>query len=280
MSQGAYTAAMHIARWWVMGLIVWGVRAAESAEPHPWLQEADAHVARLLEVRSQLQEEVEQARSRHETNRVDCLRRSEVAVQSLVELSESARRQLVFFLEEGAEADAQEQRDWIQAAVTRAEQHLRQALLCEAEPPVGPRRRTTVREGGPPLPAKTPSKVSPWRRLLIAGRIPCLRQGELACMIGRAISGDGVGEDCVSGLQQRGVEPLQGWQPDQCATANDVCVVLVRVLGLPVADTRQAHAYRAALREYGVAVEGKLPAGDAPVSAPEVRQLLMMGFGR
>ncbi|MCX7916234.1 MAG: hypothetical protein N3A53_08045 [Verrucomicrobiae bacterium] len=56
--------------------------------------------------------------------------------------------------------------------------------------------------------------------------------------------------------------------------------MLARALGLVVGDDRPPAAYRAALREYGLAVEMKLPPGHAPISEHEVRELLATGFGR
>lgn len=270
---------MRGATWWATFSLMGALSAVYAKSPHPWLQQADASVDRILEMREQLREEFAQAVSNKQQNRADCLKRSELALDSLVELSRHARNRLALHLEEQAELDAEEQLDRIQAAVARAEQHLRQAARCGEESSLTPpRRRTTTREPGLLSPPST-APATPWRRLLIGGRIPCLNHEGLACLVVRALALPGDG-DCVQRLQQRNVAPLRGWDPPACATADDVCVVLVRALGVVVQHPDDPEEYRAALRQYGLLIETKLPPGNTTVSEPEVRELLATGFGR
>lgn len=270
---------MRSGTWWATFSLIGALSVVHAKSPHPWLQQADASVDRILEMREQLREEFAQAVATKQQNRADCLKRIELALDSLVGLTKNARNWLALYLEEQAEREAMEQLDRIEAAVARAEQYLRQTAQCgEDSAGIPPRGRVAPRAPGL-MPPPSSGSASPWRRLLIGGRIPCLDHEGLACLVARALAllGDG---GCVQGLQHRNVAPLTGWDPPACATADDVCVVLVRALGLVVHHPDDPEAYRAALRQYGLLIEAKLPPGNAIVSEPEVRELLATGFGR
>ena len=84
-------------------------------------------------------------------------------------------------------------------------------------------------------------------------------------------------------LAKLGVEPLGGWQPGKCTTADDVYVACARVMKLKVKDPQDPLSYAQALRDEGLGVDTLLPERDPKLDPPivvdsEVREFLTTGY--
>jgi hypothetical protein len=72
-------------------------------------------------------------------------------------------------------------------------------------------------------------------------------------------------------LTKLAIEPLDGWQPNECLTLDDFCVAVARALNLKVEKPDDPASYAQALRDEGLPVDTVLPARP-----PEGPSLLLL----
>jgi hypothetical protein len=251
------------------------------------VQEAEAHRAQIQQIKEQLVTLATRAQQTHNPAQAECFQMRLVKLNGLLEVAQTALDRL-----RAAESD----REWEEAALNiqfcalRAEKLKDEAMRCleVATPPAVP--PGTPRTNAPARPGKIryePRPAAPPARRVVRDRQTCLTQGQLACWVARAMELPATTADnhkaCVDELTRRAIEPLEGWQPTQCATVDDLYVVAARVLNLPVDAPQDPFSYGQALREAGLAVDALLPArlpGAAPpvLVEDEVRAFLAAGY--
>ncbi|MCG3148090.1 MAG: hypothetical protein PCFJNLEI_01532 [Verrucomicrobiae bacterium] len=113
----------------------------------------------------------------------------------------------------------------------------------------------------------------------------CLKQAEFAeLLVGALGFGAGRGGELpIPNLTNRQIEPLKGWQAEDCLTVDDLCVVVARALKLVVTDDQDPYSYVLAVRQAGLPVDSVLPrrrreSVPALVLESEARLFLARGY--
>jgi hypothetical protein len=122
---------------------------------------------------------------------------------------------------------------------------------------------------------------------MIRNELTCLHQDRLAGMLIVAMElrvADSKSPNANSAaLAKLAIEPLDGWQPNECATLDDLCVVVARALNLKVERPDDPVSYAQALRDEGLPVDTLLPARIADAPPPlllesEARAFFVTGY--
>lgn len=136
----------------------------------------------------------------------------------------------------------------------------------QPESPVKPRKA-----GRYPIVVPAPTR-SLARPAAVRTKQTCLHQGPLAVLVGQAMElpaaeGESIA-GCIDALTAAGIAPLSGWHREQCATVDDLCVLLAKVMTLDVSEPDDPGAYWDALRLHGIAVDMILPERVAKTPSP------------
>jgi hypothetical protein len=268
-------------RVWVTSLFGLLVAVAATASPR---EEAADCVARLTAIQAELADIERAARQTNDVTRADCIKKHLTSLTGLIEVSRQAQSWLEASVEmEDPEAVAAE-RDKLEAVCQRGEKLRQLAVSCVSIVAPRPRRTTPPRLAKVERPA--PVSRSTWqqpRRATTRNPEACLRQSDLACLLAQALNMSGAA-DCIQALRERNVEPLGGWDGQQCATVDVFCVALGRALELEVENPADPSQYWQALAEFGLPVDQVLPPRPETGSSVilldrEAREFLSRGLG-
>jgi len=259
-------------RVWVTSLFGLLVAVAATASPR---EEAADCVARLTAIHAELADIERAARQTNDVTRADCIKKHLTSLTGLIELSRQAQSWLEASVEmEDPDAVAAE-RDKLEAVCQRGERLRQLAVSCVSIVAARPRRTT-------PAPVSRSTWQQP-RRATTRNPEACLRQSDLACLLAQALNLSGAA-DCIQALRERNVEPLGGWDGQQCATVDVFCVALGRALELEVENPADPGQYWQALAEFGLPVDQVLPPRPETGSSVilldrEAREFLSRGLG-
>lgn len=266
---------------------------AQTNRPAPAVDivKADECVTRLDE----LVDKVEQIDRRMEDGRqnsaTECVRVRLAKIRAVREMALTARRWLTDAAtgKHDNAALAADEYARITLACERAAQLVTEAEQCAARnapaPDAPPKIKTPVVRPSSLTIRREAAPVS--RRTTERTRQTCLRQSALACLAASAMNHTAAAEKggsaCTDALTASGITPLEGWDADRCATVDDLCVVLARVMQVNVPKSIDPADYWQALRDQGVAVDAILPERIPKEPSPllledEARALLSTGF--
>lgn len=266
-------------------------RAAAAAESSGLdLAKSAACVERMRELQDALGQMETAAVASNETARAECIRERHTKVIGLLELSQTAHDRL-----RGIAADDITEQDEaefakILLACGRAEKTAAEAGHCTNEAPRKPKkRREADRADNPANPDASGKRDRLFRRRQPVERNErtCLRQEQLAALLATVMElGVDTGKSLDASskeLSKLAIEPLDGWQPNDCATLDDLCVAVARALNLKVEKPDDPVSYAQALRDEGLPVDTLLPAripdGPPPLLLePEVRAFFLTGY--
>jgi hypothetical protein len=225
---------------------------------------------------------------------IDCIRSRELRIKGLLELTESARKNIQKALK-GDETEAIEGfASDVRISCARAEK-----LLLEAEGCATSVVLKAVPTNAAPVAATNASgivkiKITPRATGPSAARRPvvrtdqaCLHHEQFAAMLARAmdlkVDAKAAPDEFIKALTRLAVEPLHGWQLGKCVTVDDVYVACARAMNLKVKDPQDPLSYGQALRDEGLGVDALLPERDPHLDPPyvldsEVRALLTTGY--
>ena len=88
---------------------------------------------------------------------------------------------------------------------------------------------------------------------------------------------------CIHQLERLGIAPLTAWDAQDCASLDDLAVVVAQALHLEVEGPDDPRSYLEALRKHGLPVDSLLPErpvkDDPPLLLPaEVRRFFAQGL--
>jgi hypothetical protein len=125
------------------------------------------------------------------------------------------------------------------------------------------------------------------RKPMVRNEQTCLHQDRLASLLIAAmelrVAGSKSPNANTAALAKLAIEPLDGWQPNECATLDDLCVVVARALNLKVEKPDDPVSYAQALRDEGLPVDTLLPARIPNAPPPlllesETRTFFLTGY--
>lgn len=250
--------------------------AAESVTASNCLQHIDAVIIRL--------ELLAEANS-NATVQASCLADKLVKAHSLRDLVQG----LTLSLEEhraGMDDEAvANDSSLILAACARVDRLAEAAAACqETENPKvrrhSPTRNSTTTEVRPPGRSQPVTLGSGLRDVT-----SCMKQAQFAALFAEILGIEtGKNADAPSReLSKRTIEPLGGWNGDDCLTVDDLCVVVARALHLKVETPDDPYSYVQAVRNDGLPVDSAFPRRPQGVEPAlllegEVRQFLAQGY--
>ena len=259
--------------------------AAHADETNAPPQEGESDLKELqalIEKVSQLE-----AAATNDTARLECITDKLVKIKGLLDLTEAAAGRLPALLSEEDDHGIEIARAEISIARARAEKLAAEAETCTSEPPPKPKKHRAPIAAATPAPAQPKSASALVKQPAARSAKDCIAQHELARLLTQAMdlrfdTKKSVDPD-TEGLSKLTIEPLGGWHPDQCATLDDLCVVVARALNLKVDSPADPGSYLQALRDDGLPVDTLLPArvegGDPPVLLErEVREFFAAGY--
>ncbi len=228
----------------------------------------------------------EQARAGSELERAACLGSKLERLKGLLKLGERALDVMKASRPEDEAQVIESELAKIEIVCRRATQLGREIEGCTGG--LSP-RDDAVSSVEPILIPSAPPPVPPWLQRTDEGpRTPqtCLRRGALACLLARAAGFELETEDpvsCLGLLEQESILTGESWDPQACASIDDLAVAAVRLLGLKVADPQDGLACLGALRAHGLPVDTDLPARMADTAPPlllegETRSFLVRGL--
>ena len=256
-------------------------------------READTCARRLHEIHGEAVR-LEEKAPKEQTALIDCIRSRELKIKGLLELTESARKNIDKALRGGKTEAIEEFASDVKISCARAEK-----LLIEAEECATSVVLKAVPTNAAPVAATNasgfvninirPRAIGPSaaRRPVVRTDQTCLHQEQFAAMLARAMDlkmdAKATPDEFIRALTKLAVEPLHGWQTGRCATVDDVYVACARAMNLKVKDPQDPLSYGEALREEGLGVDTLLPERDPHLDPPyvldsEVRALLTTGY--
>jgi hypothetical protein len=256
-------------------------------------REVDTCARRLREIHGKVVR-LEEKAPPEQAALIDCIRSRELRIKGLLELIESARKDIQKSLK-GDETEAIEvYAGDVKISCARAEK-----LLLEAEGCASSVVLKAVRTNAAPAAATNagaivkikimprPTGPSTVRRPVVRTEQTCLRHEQFAVMLARAmdvkLDAKATPDEVIKTLTRLAVEPLRGWQLGRCVTVDDVYVACARAMNLTVKDPQDPLSYGQALRDEGLGVDTLLPERDPHLDPPyvldsEVREFLATGY--
>ena len=230
------------------------------------------------------------ARSSNQLARAECIRDRHAKIVGLLDLSNesqsllrSPRSDEVTEMDEAAYSD-------ILLACARAEKIAAEAEACSNVVSKRPKRHrdiVPVDERPSDNATRKDVRLIRQRQPMVRNEQTCLHQDRLAGMLIAVMElrvADSKSPNAhTAALAKLAIEPLDGWQPNECATLDDMCVIVARALNLKVEKPDDPVSYAQALRDEGLPVDTLLPARipDAPspvLLESEARAFFLAGY--
>lgn len=269
---------------WVVMFTWWlGAAAAQTnsvtdvvSRPAVDLAQADLCLTNLEQLVTKITELERQMAVTNQTVDAECVRTRLARLQVLNNIAGNSRQALELMDLDEAQNDSEVAGHYSQIllACQRAQQLAAEAERCAEKtarqtPRASPSKLKKT-ASHPVMPQYAPRAIP--RLAVTRNRQTCLRQGPLAVLISKAMELP-VGEAnsasaCIDKLTAAGIAPLDGWERAQCATVDDLCVVLAQVMKLEIPDPEEPSVYWQALRTHGIAVDTLLPEHIPKVPSP------------
>jgi hypothetical protein len=266
--------------------------AADASDNAPTLdlKKSAACIERMKQLLKTVADLEAAAVNSNQAARVDCIREKHAKIIGLIDLSQVSQDSLRHpSSEEVTEMDEASYSE-ILLACARAEKVAAEAEACSNVVLQKQKRHRDIEHIDEKPIEKAGDKLPLLTRLrkpVVRDEHTCLRQDRLSGMLVAAmelrVAGTNSPNANIAALTKLAIEPLDGWQPNECATLDDLCVAVARALNLKVEKPDDPASYAQALRDEGLPVDTLLPARipDAPsplLLESEARAFFLTGY--
>lgn len=263
---------------------------AETNAPAFDLDKSAACIERMKQLLQTVADLETTALSSNETARADCIRDKHVKIIGLLDLSNESQSRLHSPPPEGVTPADEAAYSEILLACARAEKVAAEAGAClniETKKLKQPRDAERPEKKPGETAKRKPVRLARQRKVAVRNEQTCVHQDRLAALLVAAmdlrITDTNAPNANITALTKLAIEPLDGWQPNDCADLDDLCVVAARALNLKVEKPGDPASYEQALREDGLPVDTLLPARIPAAPPPlllesEVRSFFLTGY--
>ncbi len=263
---------------------------AETNAPAFDLNKSAACIERVKQLLQTVADLEAAALSSNETARAECIRDRHAKIVGLLDLSNESQSRLHSPHSEEITAADEAAYSEILLACARAERVAAEAEAClnmETKKLNRPRDADRPVEKPGDTANRKPARIARPQKAGIRNEQTCLHQDRLAALLVAAmdlrISATNSPNANITALTKLAIEPLDGWQSNDCTNLDDLCVAVARALNLKVENPSAPASYEQALREEGLPVDTLLPARIPGASPPllfesEVRAFFLAGY--